>query len=699
MQRDLGRRHRPSPRHPGRTAAPPRRLPATAPDAATQTSKAFQLKLLGAFVLDARSRTSTLPKKGQALIAYLALHEGRPVPRERLAALLWGDNGEEQARRSLRQCLMSVRAAFKEAADDVLVTDAAGVRFAAGHHVAVDVADFIALSQSAEPDDLAAAAVLYRGDFLTGVSVVSEPFSEWVSAERRRIASAMSNLLFRLATAYAAAGDNAKAAAAAERLTAHDPLREDGHRILMHALARNGRRDAALKQYNACGDLLRRELGVGPDAATVALAETIRTGETDSASPVLAAKPALALPDKPSIAVLPFANLSADIDQDYFAEGMVEDIGITLGQVPWLFVIASSAAAGFKGRDADVRRAGAELGVRYVLRGSVRTSGKRVRIVVQLVEAAQGRHIWADRFDGDRDDVFAIQDRVTNQVSATIAPTLESVEIERIQRKPTDNPTAYELYLRALQCFRTDLAGNQAALRLLSHAIELDPAYSAAYGLAARCYHLQTVFGWARPSDPGMHEGFRLARIAADIGQNDSEALWMAGHNLAQVAGEVEYGLALIDRSLALNPNSASAWVSSCFVRVFLNDIDTALDHFARAQRLNPLDARHHIHWNAAARAYFAAGRLDEAGMAADRTLHERPTYPSALHMKVVIAGLRGQPEAGSPYLRRLLAVQPGFSVSWLKALLEPTRRYNPTTFARYVEGARLAGVPEGEPT
>src|ERR1044072_1189325 len=242
MQRDLGRRHRPSPRHPGRTAAPPRRLPATAPDAATQTSKAFQLKLLGAFVLDARSRTSTLPKKGQALIAYLALHEGRPVPRERLAALLWGDNGEEQARRSLRQCLMSVRAAFKEAADDVLVTAAAGVPFAAGPHVAVDVADFIALSQSAEPDDLAAAAVLYRGDFLTGVSVVSEPFSEWVSAERRRIASAMSNLLFRLATAYAAAGDNAKAAAAAERLTAHDPLREDGHRILMHALARNGRR-------------------------------------------------------------------------------------------------------------------------------------------------------------------------------------------------------------------------------------------------------------------------------------------------------------------------------------------------------------------------------------------------------------------------------------------------------------------------
>jgi tetratricopeptide (TPR) repeat protein len=318
-----------------------------------------------------------------------------------------------------------------------------------------------------------------------------------------------------------------------------------------------------------------------------------------------------------------------------------------------------------------------------------------VRIVVQLTDASRGIHIWADRFDGERDDVFEMQDRVATQVAATIAPALHAREIERVQRKPPESLTAYERYLRALQCFRTSFEGNQEALRLLKAAIEIDPSYGAAYGLAARCYHLQTVFGWALPTDEGMREAFRLAHLAAEVGKDDSEALWMAGHCLLQVAGEFDYGLALIEKSLSLNPNSASAWVSSCFVRAYVGETERALEDFARAQRLNPRDSMHHVQWHAAGVAYFVAGRYAEGAQADDLALKERPTYPPPLRFRMVTCGLLGQIDEARQYLRRLLAVTPNATVAKLRVQSEVMYQRNPDTLARIIEGARRAGLPE----
>jgi TolB-like protein len=209
-----------------------------------------------------------------------------------------------------------------------------------------------------------------------------------------------------------------------------DPLREDGHRLLMQLLTAAGRRDTALTQYARCVDLLRRDLGVAPEPASAALAASIRGGEAPAAQAAAAmtapARPALALPDKPSIALLPFGNLGGDAGQDYFADGIADDLTIALGRIPWLFVIASSSTTRYRDRAPDVRQIGAELGVRYVLRGSVRRSDRRLRIVVQLTDASDGRHVWSDRHDGDLDDVFAIQDRVTAQVAGSIAPRCRS---------------------------------------------------------------------------------------------------------------------------------------------------------------------------------------------------------------------------------------------------------------------------------
>ena len=221
---------------------------------------------------------------------------------------------------------------------------------------------------------------------------------------------------------------------------------------------------------------------------------------------------------RPSIVVLPFANLSDDPAQDYFADGMVEEITAALGRSPWLFVIASSTAFSYRGRNADARQIGVELGVRYVLQGSVRKEKRRIRISVHLTDASSGQQLLSQRFDGDVEEIFAIQDRVAMQSSAAIAPTVRSKEVEYARRKPTRNLTAYDLFLRALPPRRDNLAQNAETLRLLGQAMELDPSFSTAYGLAAWCYEIQAYFGWRPLSAARFEEGVRLARVAAEIG-------------------------------------------------------------------------------------------------------------------------------------------------------------------------------------
>jgi TolB-like protein/DNA-binding CsgD family transcriptional regulator len=407
-------------------------------------------------------------------------------------------------------------------------------------------------------------------------------------------------------------------------------------------------------------------------------------------------KPAMPLPDKPSVVVLPFINLSGDPSQDYFADGMVEDITISLGRYPWLFVIASTSAFVYKGRAVDARQIGADLGVRYLLGGSVRKDGNRVRITAQLTDALRGSHIWAERFEGEIDGIFALQDRVANYVSTATAPALRTYEIGHAARKPTNNLTAYDLFLRALPVHQITFERNQESLRLLHQAIELDPSYASAYGFAAWCYSQQRVFGWVLPSDPPLSEGIRLANKAAELTDNDGEALWMAAYTLTLVAGEFDRSLALAEKSISLNTNSADAWWISGTVRMFLDDTETALDHLARARRLNPLDPLSQSHWMSIALAQFFAGRFQDASDAAEKSLADHPNYPPALRMKVVTSGLLGRLDEGRSYVRQLLGVNPNATMATLRAYYEPLMRRNARRLDDYLKGLRLSGMPEG---
>jgi TolB-like protein/DNA-binding CsgD family transcriptional regulator len=414
------------------------------------------------------------------------------------------------------------------------------------------------------------------------------------------------------------------------------------------------------------------------------------------AGPAKARRPNPSLPDKPSIVVMPFANLSGDSAQDYFSDGMAEDITIALGRLPWLFVIGSASAFTYKNRAIDLRQIGSELGVRYLLMGSVRKEGSRVRITVQLIDNAHGGQIWADRFEGELDSIFAMQDQVASHVSATIAPALRSEEIERVRHKPTENLTAYDLFLRALPLHRESFAKNQEALSLLHKAIDLDPSYGAAYGLAAVCHFWQKMYGWVSPFDPSLMEGVRLAHIAAKIGANDSEALWMVGQIFTTITAELEVARGLSERATTLNPNSSNAWAVSAIANSYLGNHEIAFDHIARARRLNPLEFPFVNYWATVAHLHFVLGQYEEVLRTSEKALAENPKALPALRMRVAACGLLGRIEEGRDAVALLLAEVPATTVASLKAHYWAIWQHHPRRRDDFLTGLRRSGLPEG---
>jgi TolB-like protein/class 3 adenylate cyclase len=407
----------------------------------------------------------------------------------------------------------------------------------------------------------------------------------------------------------------------------------------------------------------------------------------------VAARPALSLPDKPSIAVLPFQNMSGDPEQEYFADGMVEDITTALSRFRWLFVIARNSSFTYKGKAVDVKQVGRELGVRYVLEGSVRKAGNRVRITGQLIDAATGAHLWADRFDGDLADIFELQDRVTSSVVGTIAPKLEQAEIERSKRKPTESLDAYDYFLRGMAAFHQfTKEANVEALQMFTRAFDRDPQFAAAYGMAARCYLQRKGFGWVEDAARETAEAERLARQAAELGPDDAVALSTAGFTLCIVVGDVTDGSALVDRALALNPNLGWVWHVSALAKACGGEPETALEHAARAMRLSPQDPQMSGMHVAVAFAHFIAGRYEEALAEAEAAVRGRASFFVGICVTAASAALAGKPAQAKKAMSRIREVNPGLRLSNLKALI-PFRRDD--DFARWAEGLKLAGLPD----
>jgi adenylate cyclase len=412
-------------------------------------------------------------------------------------------------------------------------------------------------------------------------------------------------------------------------------------------------------------------------------------------APAPASRPAapLPLPDKPSIAVLPFQNMSGDPEQEYFADGIVEEIITGLSRFTSLFVIARNSSFSYKGKSPDIRQVGRELGVRYVLEGSVRKAGGRVRITGQLIEAETGVHLWGDRFDGAQEDVFELQDAITEKVVVALAPRIERAEIDRSKKKPSANLSAHDFYLRGLWAYQlTTKESIGDAISLFRQAIAHDPLHSSAMGLLLACYGIRMGLGLVGGShNENLSEIAELVRTAVRVGHDDAQALAHAAYAVAAILRDLPAATEYVKRALALNPNLAAVWTSSGWINLWSCEPTKSVEHLQRAMRHDPLALT--IRAVAIAHAYFFLDSYDDALRWAETALRESPEMHAALRISAASAAFARQPDLAHKFRMRLQAIHPEFGLSLLESFLGP---YRLTEYVeKYREGLRLAGLPE----
>jgi adenylate cyclase len=413
------------------------------------------------------------------------------------------------------------------------------------------------------------------------------------------------------------------------------------------------------------------------------------TSFSAEAAPAVGEKP-LPLPDKPSIAVLPFQNMSGDPEQEYFADGMVEEIITALSRFKSLFVIARNSSFTFTGKGVDVKKVGRRLGVRYVLEGSVRKASGKVRITGQLIDAVTGAHIWADRFERDLTDVFALQDEVTAAVVSAIQPKLLQAEIAMAARRRPENLTAYDCYLRAMQQFYlTTREGVAEAIRVAHRALELDPRFGLVAALAANCHVDNVVFGHAVDPQFERNEAVRLSRLALSIDDTDADILARAAATSAFMVGDSEGEIEMADRAVALNPNSYLAWNIRGWVYRVAGLPEDAIRSFEQAMRLSPLDPLLHRTFLGMGYAFIELGRFDEAIVAGKKAERQNPSWSATYRCLASAFAHLGHDGEARAAAARVLERDPAFTISsWIA-------RGGQSNAKLLIEGLRKAGLPE----
>jgi len=418
------------------------------------------------------------------------------------------------------------------------------------------------------------------------------------------------------------------------------------------------------------------------------LAQPIRVYRVHAETPVVQPVVALPLPDKPSIAVLPFQNMSGDPEQEYFVDGMVEEIITALSRIRWLFVIARNSTFTYKGQSPDVKQVGRELGVRYVLEGSVRKGGNRVRITGQLIDAETGAHLWADRFDGLIEEVFELQDKVALSVAGVIEPTLQAAEMRRSAARPTTDLTAYDLYLRALATiFPVTRERIFEALGLLEQAIALDRHYGPALAWAAICHMVLIRDGWVEAPETNRRKGVDFARHALEVAGNDPGILANATLALAYFGEDIGAMLGLVDRALALNPSFARGWYVSGMLRILAGQHDLAIEHLETSLRLSPRE-RMGQPLSVMGAAYFFKRQFDEAAAKLLLAIQDDPGLPAPYRFLASCYAHMGRLDEARAIVARLRAITP-------LVMQSVTQFRNPDDRELFLSGLRLAAGEE----
>ena len=642
-----------------------------------------------------------LPTRKTALVvAALALSRKR-MTRQALCDLFWPDREEEQGRSSLRQALTAIRKLFPDDGAGPHVSGNIEAVQLAARPDDVDAWRFDALVETNEPSRLVNAADLYRGDILSGINL-SDPLDQWFAPYQRSYRRKALDLVERLSQMQGAQAGPAEGSceALAERLLSADPAAEEAHRALVRLYQRQGRMNAALRQFDLCKEALKRELGVEPEPQTSALiarpAETARPTGTDG-PPAGVGRAGAVAPrldrGQPSIIVMPFENLSGEAD-GYFVDGVVEEITSALSRVREFFVIARQSAFTYKGRFVDVRDVGRELGVNYVVEGTVRRGGDRLRISVQLIDAETRTQLWSERYEGANTDIFAFQDLIAAQVAGAINPAIRNAEIDSVRRKPPGSLRAYDLVLQAYpRIWSQDQWDNRDAIAILDRVIETDPQYGRAHALLAWCHSREVVYLWATDHEVSLRRACESIDAAAGLIGDDPTALAAVGAVISQCLDDLPRAAAFVERALALDPNGAWAWSRYAWVAIYQYEPDRAIERFERSLALSPLDPHEFNLRSGIASALGQKGEYARAAKLIQEVLSRYPKATWAYRQLAHLAALAGDLPTARDAVRKLLAAYPNVSVELMKR--QHPSRNRPVVFNQMLEGWRLAGLPE----
>ncbi|MEE8164885.1 MAG: tetratricopeptide repeat protein [Myxococcota bacterium] len=632
-----------------------------------------------------------------ALLAYLAMRADEPVSRDHLAGLLWSDSSSEQARANLRQALSQLRHVFRdtglnpiEATADKIVLRSEGL--------SIDVHRSTHARSASAPD----ARQCDDREFLEGFSITEPEFERWLAAQRESLRSRARNLHETLAEeAYR----DRRIDEAIDHLTSAlrlDPLHEHVHRRLMELFAAQGRTDAAIAQFDRCRLILRQELDIAPDKKTTALYHTIRRQRTagggepadktasNSDAQTPSVEPPTTKSDKPSIAVLPFENMSRDPDRQFIADAIAEDIVTALSKNPELYVIARNSTFVYKDRAVSVQQVGRELGVRYVLEGSVRQVGTRLRVTAQLIDAQDNRHVWAERYDREVDDVFAVQDDITRNVATALQVKLTWGETSRLWQGGTRSFEAWQCMARAFEhWYRFDAVENAEARRLCERAVEIDPEHGTAWALLAWTYWFEARFLHA-PNPDALLERFEvLVNKVVALGNAPAPAHHLTG-TLHMIRGELKEAIAALRRAVELAPSNAEMHGLLGIALTFAGNPAEGLASAETAFRLSPRPPEF-VLW-ALVEGLRWTGALDEALAVAQRCVAEAPnSYLAQVKLTSILFDLRREDEA-TEAARRVLALDPKFSIE----VYGRTQNYTDSgRLARVLSGLCKAGLPQ----
>ncbi|HUQ36834.1 MAG TPA: BTAD domain-containing putative transcriptional regulator [Aestuariivirga sp.] len=623
-------------------------------------------------------------RKGRALLAVLAVSPSGAASREKLAALLWSDRGEEQARSSLRQTLTVLRKELGVVGANLLVADDQRVELARGT-MEIDAVSIISLSKTNDAPALQRAVNLYHGEFLADGSIGDPMFEEWLAGERSRFRDLMISILDRLLTLEPAVAR----VALAKRLLALDPLREASHLFLMNAYADSGERSMALQQYSACRDLLKSELNVQPGKEIEQLRQRLTTEEPTvslpsqsvSSPPSQNRDPKLQV--KPSIAVLTFTNLSSDPAQRYFSDGITADIVTELSRFHQLLVRAHRPAN--DGLNADALTTGRELGAHFVTEGSVRRLGKRIRITVQLLDVESGGTLWSERFDADEEDIFSTQDKIVRSIVAQLFGRLQLANLEKASRKPPNSMAAYDYVLRGHALPVGVPEAEAEARRLFQKAIDIDPGYARAYA-SLGSYH---IFEWSRDLDTSaatLDRSLELTKkaVALDDGDDFCHAMLGRVHMFRRDHELADYHF---QKALAINPNSPSLMAGLGILYGFRGEPERGLDYFREALAIAP-----HFdptwYWRNRAVVHFIAHEYEEAIEGFRRS----PIQPDWVEAYLAASHAHlGQMDKARKHAVAALHLTPQFTIQALLAV-DPFRRREDAE--HLADGLRKAGIP-----